>query len=69
MAKKKKRRREFPGVPQLGLYASIAESQGSIYDLVRKLSSFQLYDAVGEKKKKPADVIKLRALRWEGKFY
>lgn len=55
-------------VPQLGLNAFIDESPGSIYDLVGKLRSFQLYDAV-KKKKQTADVIKLRALRWEGKFY
>ena len=55
-------------VPQLGLNAFIDESPGSIYDLVGKLRSFQLYDA-GKKKKQTADLIKLRALRWEGKFY
>lgn len=56
-------------VPQLGLHAFIAESPGSIYDLIGKLRSFHLYDAVKKKKNKPADVIKLRALRWEAKFY
>lgn len=38
-------------VPQLGLNAFIAESPGSIYDLVEKLRSFQLYDAVKKKQK------------------
>ena len=67
----KKKKRNSLVVPQLGLHAFIAESPGSIYDLIGKLRSFHLYDAVKKKKKKknPADVIKSRALRWEAKFY
>lgn len=71
MWQKQKKKGNSLVVPQLGLNAFIDESPGSIYDLVGKLRSFQLYDAVKKKnkKQKTADVIKLRALRWEGKFY
>ena len=68
MWQKQKKKGNSLVVPQLGLNAFIDESPGSIYDLVGKLRSFQLYDA-GKKKKQTADLIKLRALRWEGKFY